>query len=64
MAQLNFNRFGIKEEDANSFDYILGFDMGHGEISVSYWKMNVNSVPDDLKVNDTSDKKDFALLFE
>ena len=64
MAQLNFNRFGIKEEDASSFDYILGFDMGHGEISVSYWKMNINSSPDDLQVNGNSQKKDFTLLFQ
>lgn len=64
MAQLNFYRFGIKEEDASSFDYILGFDMGHGEISVSYWKMNINSSPDDLQVNGNSQKKDFTLLFQ
>lgn len=65
MAQLNLRRFGINEDNASSYDYILGFDLGHGEISVSYWKFKEtpNITPDDLNVNDNSDKKDYTVLF-
>ena len=65
MALLNFNRFGITEADVSSFSYILGFDLGHGEISVSYWSLKgvVSHIPEDLNVNRNSDKKDFSALF-
>lgn len=49
MALLDFSRFGISIED--KFDYILGFDLGHGEVSVAYRRLSgdfASIVPQDL----------------
>lgn len=53
MALLDFERFGITADDVKSgkYSYIIGFDLGDGEISAAYWDLNNPgfSKPDDLK---------------
>ena len=49
MALLDFSRFGISINE--NFDYILGLDLGHGEVSVAYRRLSGNLasiVPQDL----------------
>lgn len=41
MALLDFERFGITADDVESckYSYIIGFDLGDGEISAAYWDL-------------------------
>ena len=66
MALLDFTRFGIKEEDIlnKAFSYVIGFDLGHGEISASYLNLNDNfSMPFDLFLTIGGATKIFSALF-
>lgn len=53
MTLLDFERFGITADDVKSgkYSYIIGFDLGDGEISAAYWDLKNSgfSKPDDLK---------------
>ncbi len=55
MALLDFERFGITADDVKSgkYSYIIGFDLGDGEISAAYWDLkNPGFVkPVDLKLD-------------
>lgn len=66
MALLDFTRFGIKEEDIlnNAFDYIIGFDLGHGEIAASYWNLrDTRPVPADLVLTAGGATKIYSAFF-
>lgn len=66
MALLNFGRFGISDEEIlkRCFNYVIGFDLGHGEISASYWNLQTNDPsPIDLYFNKNEDRKVFSALF-
>lgn len=55
MALLDFERFGITADDVESgkYSYIIGFDLGDGEISAAYWDLKNSgfSKPEDLKLD-------------
>lgn len=66
MALIDFTRFGIREEDIleKRFSYVIGFDLGHGEIEASYWNLSETSVqPVDLALTKGGATKIISALF-
>lgn len=67
MPVLDYRRFGISLDDvhAGRFSYIIGFDLGDGELSAAYWNLREEGFtePIDLNFNKNGDKKALSALF-
>ena len=66
MALLNFTRFGIQKKDVfnDAYKYIIGFDLGDGEISASYLNLGTTIIiPVDLSFDSNDDRKIYSALF-
>lgn len=61
MALLDFERFGITADDVKGgkYSYIIGFDLGDGEVSAAYWDLTDQgfSKPEDLKLDINDNRK-------
>lgn len=67
MSLLDFERFGITADDVKSgkYSYIIGFDLGDGEISAAYWDLKSPGFmkPIDLKLDINENTKLLSGLF-
>ncbi len=67
MPVLNYKRFGVTDDDAKSgrFSYIIGFDLGDGELSAAYWDLREEGFakPEDLKFDINGTTKVVSALF-
>lgn len=61
MSMLDFSRFGVTPEDIrnNVYSYIVGFDLGDGELSAAYWDLTNEGMhePVDLRFDENENKK-------
>lgn len=68
MALLDFSRFGITRQDVKDkkYSYIIGFDLGDGEISAAYWDLTDDGYvqPEDLIFDNGDNKKILSGFFE
>ncbi|MDE7189812.1 MAG: hypothetical protein K2N96_06675 [Muribaculaceae bacterium] len=67
MALLDFSRFGVTAQDVRDgkYSYIIGFDLGDGEISAAYWNLKEEGFvkPYDLKFDKDEHQKVLSALF-
>ena len=66
MALIDFTRFGIAEGDIldKRYAYVIGFDLGHGEIEASYWNLrDAGLEPVDLALTKSGVTKILSALF-
>lgn len=67
MALLDFSRFGVTAQDVRDgkYSYIIGFDLGDGEISAAYWNLKEAGFirPEDLKFDINESHKILSALF-
>lgn len=68
MALLDFSRFGVTAKDVKNgvYSYIIGFDLGDGEISAAYWDLADPGYakPADLDMSQDEDSKLVSGFFE
>lgn len=67
MPILDYKRFGVTVNDVESgrFSYIIGFDLGDGELSAAYWDLREDGFakPIDLKFDINENTKVVSALF-
>ena len=67
MALLDFTRFGVTAQDVRDgkYSYIIGFDLGDGEIAAAYWNLKEDGFikPEDLKFDINESHKILSALF-
>ena len=67
MALLDFSRFGVAVQDVRNgvYSYIIGFDLGDGEVSATYWNLKDEGFvkPIDLKFDRNESTKVASALF-
>lgn len=67
MPLLDYSRFGITAEDVGSrpFSYIIGFDLGDGELAAAYWDLTEAgfAAPKNLYFNNNYETKVLSALF-
>ncbi len=67
MALLDFTRFGVTAQDVREgkYSYIIGFDLGDGEISAAYWNLKEAGFvkPEDLKFDKDEHQKVLSAIF-
>lgn len=67
MPILDYKRFGVTIDDVNAgrFSYIIGFDLGDGELSAAYWNLREQGFtkPIDLKFDINENTKVVSALF-
>ena len=61
MSMLDFSRFGVTPEELkdNIYSFIIGFDLGDGELSAAYWDLTNDGMHDpvDLRFDENENKK-------